>query len=101
DLKYVDTYTFNASVMNTVLTMKTNRKAYIKALGITTVDIWQSLSNDVNAFREVEHNLPPSKDGLRRKVTQYAKEGYMAIISDKFGMQNALKVKEKEQMALL
>ncbi|SNB06532.1 conserved hypothetical protein [Flavobacterium psychrophilum] len=101
DLKYVETYTFNASVMNTVLTMKTNRKAYIKALGITTVDIWQSLSNDVNAFREVEHNLPPSKDGLRRKVTQYAKEGYMAIISDKFGMQNALKVKEKEQMALL
>ncbi len=101
DLKYVEQYTYNASVLNTVLLMKTNRKAYIKALGVTSVDIWQSLSNDVNSFREVEHNLPPSKDGLRRKVTEYDKKGYISVISGKHLTKNAKKVKAKEQLALL
>ncbi len=101
DLKYVEQYTYNASVLNTVLLMKTNRQAYIKALGVTSVDIWQSLSNDVNSFREVEHNLPPSKDGLRRKVTEYDKKGYISVISGKHLTKNAKKVKAKEQLALL
>ena len=70
DLKYVEQYTYNASVLNTVLIAKTNRKDYIRAQGAINIDIWQSLSNDVNAFREVAHNLPTTKDSLRRKVTQ-------------------------------
>lgn len=101
ELPLVKLYTYNASVLNTVLTMKNNRKQYLKALGNTKVDIWSSLSKDVNAFRDVEHNLPTTKDSLRYKVTKYAKEGYSAIISGKFGMQNALKVKEREQEALI
>lgn len=101
ELKYVEQYTYNASVLNTVLTMKTNRKEYIKGQGATSIDIWQSLSNDVNAFREVDHNLPATKDGLRRKVTQYAKEGYICLISGKHVVKNAKKVKAKEQLALL
>ncbi|MFB0912581.1 MAG: hypothetical protein QMA97_05330, partial [Glaciecola sp.] len=38
---------------------------------------------------------------MRYKATKYAKEGYASIISGKYGMQNALKVKEKEQEALI
>ena len=101
DLKYVELYTYNASVINTVLVAKTNRKDYIRAQGAINIDIWQSLSNDVNAFREVAHNLPATKDSLRRKVTQYQKEGYIALISGKLITQNAIKVKTKEQTALL
>ena len=101
ELDIVETYTYNASVLNTVLIMKNNRKQYLKALGCSSVDIWDSLSRDVNAFREVPHNLPTTKDSLRYKATKYAKEGYSSIISGKFGMKNALKVKEKEQEALL
>lgn len=101
ELDIVETYTYNASVLNTVLIMKNNRKQYLKALGCSSVDIWDSLSRDVNAFREVPHNLPTTKDSLRYKATKYAKEGYSSIISGKFGMKNALKVKEKEQKALL
>ncbi|MES2238896.1 MAG: hypothetical protein V4497_01425 [Bacteroidota bacterium] len=101
ELDTVEQYTYNASVLNTVLTMKNNRKQYLKSLGETSVDIWDSLSRDVNAFREVEHNLPTTKDSLRYKVNKYAKEGYTGLISGKFGMQNALKVKEREQEALL
>jgi hypothetical protein len=91
DLKYVEQYTYNASVLNTVLTAKTNRKDYIRAQGAVNIDIWQSLSNDVNAFREVTHNLPTTKDSLRRKVTQYQKEGYFSLISGKLITQNAIK----------
>ncbi len=101
DLDTIELYVYQASVLNTVLLMKNNRKQYLKALGCTSVDIWDSLSKDVNAFREVEHNLPTTKDSLRYKVTKYAKEGYSGIISGKFGKKNALKVKEREQEALI
>ncbi|WP_395060065.1 hypothetical protein [Flavobacterium sp.] len=91
DPEYVIQYTHNASVLNTVLVAKTNRKDYIRAQGAINIDIWQSLSNDVNAFREVAHNLPTTKDTLRRKVTQYQKESYASLISGKLITQNAIK----------
>ncbi|MEB3380303.1 hypothetical protein [Flavobacterium psychrophilum] len=100
-LEYVELYTYNASVLNTVLTVKMNRKEYIKSLGVTSIDIWDSLSRDVNAFRDVPHNLPVNRDALRRKVTQYQREGYVSIISGKHTTKNAIKVSTKEQLALL
>lgn len=101
DDKLIEQYTYNASILNAVLKMKTNRKAYAKALGVTKLDIWQGLSNDVNAFREVAHNLPATKGGLRRKTTQYQKEGYAALISGKLANNNSRKVSTKEQKALI
>lgn len=97
----VDVYTYNASVMNAVLAAKKNRKQYIKATGSQNIDLWQSLSNDVNSFKEVPHDLPTTRDSLRYKVTRYAKEGYSSIISGKFGSKNYLKVKTPEQKSLL
>ena len=108
DLEKIEEYTYNSSVLNTVVKMKSNRKEYAKAHGFTKVDIWQSLSNDVNAFREVPHTLPPSKDGLRRKATAYSKalffsksEAYKTVISGKLQTANAKKVVDKKQMAML
>lgn len=101
DLEMVEQYTYNASVLNTVLIMKENRKAYAKALGCTSIDIWDSLSRDVNAFREVAHNLPATKDTLRRKATIYAKEGYASLISGKLNNKSARKAKTEEQTALI
>jgi hypothetical protein len=101
DPAFIERYAYQASVLNTVIIMKNNRKQYLKALGCNTVDIWKSLSRDVNAFQEVEHKLPTTKDSLRYKVNLYAKEGYSGLISDKIGLRNALKVKVKEQVALL
>jgi len=101
DPAVIQKYVFQASVLNTVLLMKTNRKQYLKTLSCTTVDIWESLSRDVNAFTEVDHKLPTTKSSLRFKVNKYVKEGYASIISDKFGTQNALKLKEREQEALI
>lgn len=97
----IEIYTYNASVLNTVLKLKTNRKAYAKALGVTKLDIWESLAKDVNAFRDVNHNLPSTSRGLRMRVDDYLKKGYLAIISGKLQNQNASKLKQIEQMALV
>lgn len=101
DVKLMETYTYNASVMNAVIACKTNRKAYIRALGATQIDIWQSLTNDVNAFREVEHNLPTTSRGLRIRYNDYIKNGYISFVSGRLQNNNAAKVKDDDQMALL
>lgn len=101
DPAFIERYTYNASMLNTVIRLKANRKAYAKALGCTSIDIWESLAKDVNAFREVEHSLPSTSRGLRMKVADYAKYGYAALVSGRLHNQNAAKVREDEQMALL
>ncbi len=102
DPEVIELYTYNASVLNAVITCKTNRKAYIKTLaGGLQVNIWESLSKDVNAFQEVKHDLPTTPTTLRHKVTKYIKEGYDAIISKKYGTRNAASVKNEKQWALL
>jgi hypothetical protein len=101
DLKLIETYTYNASVLNAVIKCKDNRKAYIKALGATQIDLWQSLTNDVNCFREVEHALPTTSRGLRIRYNEYVKHGYVSLISGRLQNSNASKVKDDDQMALI
>lgn len=101
DLKLIETYTYNASVLNAVINCKTNRKAYIRALGGVQVDMWQSLSNDVNCFREVEHALPTTSRGLRIRYNEYLKNSYVSLISGRLQNQNASKVKDNDQLALI
>lgn len=101
DPEVIELYTYNASVLNAVIECKTNRKAYAKALGGVKLNIWESLSRDVNAFNDVAHDLPTTPTSLRHKVTKYTKNGYNAIISKKYGNRNKAKVKETQQFALL
>lgn len=101
DLKLIETYTYNASVMNAVINCKANRKAYVKALGAVQIDMWDSLSKDVNCFREVEHNLPTTSRGLRIRYNEYIKNSYVSFISGRLQNQNASKVKDDDQMALI
>lgn len=98
----IELYTYNASVLNAVIEVRNKRKMYAKSLGITgQFDIWQSLSNDVNAYQDVRHDLPTTKDSLRHKVNRYVKEGYSAVISGKYGKRNAAKVKDNQQLAMI
>lgn len=98
----IELYTYNASVLNAILEVRSKRKIYARSLGITgQFDIWQSLSNDVNAFQGVKHDLPTKKDSLRHKVNRYIKEGYQSIISGKYGLRNAASVVTPEQYAII
>ncbi len=101
DLKLIETYTYNASILNAVLLLKENRKNYAKALGSKNINIWETLSKDVNAFREVEHNLPATTRGLRIAVAKYLEFGYAGLVSGRLQNQNASKLKEDKQLALI
>ncbi len=99
DLKLIDQYTYNASVLNTVLKVKRNRKEYARAIGNVKIRIWESLSLDVNHFKEVPHNLPTTPGGLRYKANKYAKAlkdsqqaAYETLISRKLMNKNASKI---------
>jgi len=99
--KLIEQYTYDASVLNTVLAVKKNRGAYARALGVTSFDIWQTLSNDVNAFTEVPHKLPTNKDALRKKAEKFRKHKYISVVSGKLQNINASRVRKDEQKALL
>lgn len=78
-----------ASVLDAVLEVRTRRKAYKSALGVVGLDMWQSLSNDVNALRHSGHFLPTTKEGLKRIAKAYRKNGFIALIP--VALQNANK----------
>ncbi|MBS1535342.1 MAG: hypothetical protein JST78_09710 [Bacteroidetes bacterium] len=101
DTKLVEEYTYNASVLNTVIKIKENRKNYMRALGATNINIWESLSADVNSFREVAHTLPSSSRGLRMKYNEYLSCGYSALISGKLTNKNASKLNADERQKAL
>lgn len=87
-------YTYNASVLNAVGEVLENRRALRKAMGGSLGNIWQVLSQEVNAFKEVAHTLPVSYDGLRKKFDKYKKSGYESLVSGRRGNDNARKVDE-------
>lgn len=101
DPKVIQTYTYNASVMNAVIACKGNRKGLMRAHGKLQIDIWETLSGDVNCFREVAHNLPTTSRGLRIRYNEYVKHGYVSLISGRLQNSNAAGLKGEEQTALL
>lgn len=100
-LDLVEAYTLQASTIQTILKVKANRTAYARALGVKRLDIWSSLSRDVNNFRKVDHRLPTHKNSLRKKVKAFTDFGYEGLISKKLQNQNAKKITKKEQKAII
>lgn len=100
EYKHIVEYTANASVLNAVIATMANRKALRKALGGSTVGIWETVFKEVELMREkVPHTLKvPS---LKRTIAAYKKDGYVALISGKLGNQNTAKLKHENQVALL
>ncbi|MEC4003967.1 hypothetical protein OX283_004810 [Flavobacterium sp. SUN052] len=99
--KMVEIYTNNASVLNTVVKIKKNKKSYEDYVDGKINNIWETLSNDVNAFNDVPHKLPKSSRALRTQIEKYLKQGYSAIIDKRLDNKNASKIKDNEQTSLI
>lgn len=97
----IELYVDNASVLNTCIKVKAERKNYARAIGGVKLDIWKSLSNDVNGFTEVEHDLPTTPGSLRYKLSQYVKNEYESLISKHYGNQRAAKVASEDQSVVI
>lgn len=91
----IEEYTSNASVLNAVRIVKDKRTSFRSLLNASCRDIWKTLSVEVNAFNEVNHTLPVTADGLRKKYRAYEKEGYSVLVNGRRNNQNAKKVSEK------
>jgi hypothetical protein len=95
-------YSVNAEVLNAVKRITNDRVALRKALGGSTKNIWPNLAEHVSTIKaSTGHTLPDNPRRLNKKLQEYKRSGYVALISGKWLNNNAKKVAEKEQEAAL
>ena len=93
-------YIINASVLNTCIRLYENTKAIKRTMG-ERYD-WDKMATAVKILREqLGHTLPESTLRFRKKVNQYKRDGYISLISGKFGNQSARKVDYKTEQLIL
>lgn len=86
-------YTVNARVLNALQDMFNTQKAMRRACNNNTPIIWSNIFRASEELRETyHHTLPKSEARLRDKMREYAKTGYVCLISGKFGNTNTLKI---------
>lgn len=93
-------YMVNASVLNTCIRLY-DRAATAQRLFGASYD-WSRMSKVIESLREqFGHTLPTSVLRFRRKVSDYRKYGYKALLSGKYGNQSARLLTKKEERVLL
>ncbi len=86
-------YIVNARVLNALQDMFNTQKAMRRACNNNTPIIWSNIFRASEELRETyHHTLPKSEARLRDKMREYAKTGYVCLISGKFGNTNTLKI---------
>lgn len=101
----INEYTANASTLNAIIRLLSKNAATRKSLGGKT-KIGQIYINiilpSLQAFKaNWGHTLPKSERQLREVINRFKIHGYEGIISGKDGNNNAAKIQETDQMALL
>lgn len=95
-------YTMNASVLNAIIMLVSDRSLFIKGLNGSTLRVWPEISQELNMTQEeVGCKLPRNHTVLKRIVEKYKTGGYASLISGKFCNNNARKNKKFEQEALI
>ncbi len=89
----IEEYTLNASILDLLRDGLVEQKTYRKRLGNSTPINWEGIRRTSEMLRkEFGHTLPKSEACLRRKVSEYMKEGFGCLISKKLDNSSALKV---------
>ena len=93
-------YVVNASVLNCCIRLYERASTAQKLFGGKYN--WDQMAKAIEALREeYGHTLPSSTLRFRKKVNEYKKEGYVCLISGKFGNQCARKVDYKTERLIL
>ncbi|OYP58477.1 hypothetical protein CIL02_13860, partial [Prevotella sp. P3-122] len=93
-------YVVNASVLNTCIRLYERAATAQKLFGGKYN--WEQMAKAIEALREeYGHTLPASTLRFRKKVNEYKKEGYVCLISGKFGNQSSRKVDWKTERLIL
>lgn len=101
DVKKIEEYTMNASVLNTAGRIYDARYRLRKELRHEVNDIWGIIANEVNRFKiESGHTLPENEQYLRKLYNRYKKSGYAELVSKKHKNSNARKVFDETEQLL-
>ncbi len=86
-------YTLNARVLNALTAMANGQRAAHRAGNNNTPVIWENVMKESERLRDAYgHTLPRNEASLRRKMREYARDGYACLVSGKFGNSSALKI---------
>lgn len=86
-------YTLNARALNALTAMANGQRAAHRAGNNNTPVIWASVTRECERLRDAYgHTLPRNEASLRRKMREYARDGYACLVSGKFGNSSALKI---------
>ncbi|OJV30479.1 MAG: hypothetical protein BGO32_08790 [Bacteroidetes bacterium 37-13] len=93
----ISKYTINASVLNALAALRTNRETMTKRLGNPRRDLTAGLAADCADFNNVlklkhnglQHNLPKNARKLNDKLNRYIREGYNCLIDGRANNTNA------------
>lgn len=99
----IDEYTRNASVLNVLYGKMQRRVAYNHAHGNGKVEQqWETAREWSEGLRAGwGHTLPNSAKSLQKKMAEYRKGGYAALINGRIGNSNSLKLDPMAQRRLV
>lgn len=105
----ISQWTINVSVLKAFAKLKQARETMHKRMGNSSRGLWPGLIADLTAFNEIlklkyneiVHSLPLSERRLRPDLKGLATEGYDYFVHGGIGSQNAAKVAEPRQKAIL
>ena len=90
----------NASVINTCIRLYDRAKTAQRLMGKDYQ--WEKMSAAIESLREqYGHTLPTSPHRFRKKVAEYRRDGYAALISGKFGNQSARIMTAREERVIV
>ncbi|MCR5394193.1 MAG: hypothetical protein K6E86_02200 [Bacteroidales bacterium] len=96
----VNEYVVNASVLNTCIKLYDRAQAAQRLFGGKYN--WDQMGAVLEILKkEYGHTLPTSGLRLRKRVNEYKSNGYVALISGKYGNQSARKVDQKTERLIL
>lgn len=103
-------YTMQARVLDAVIKLRANRSEMTIGAGSTRLNLWDRISALVNELQDIRmsngevkylHKLPTSGKTLKRKLDQYEREGYAALVNKNHGNTAAKKVNTDEAEAVM
>ncbi|MBK9292594.1 MAG: hypothetical protein IPM52_13360 [Bacteroidetes bacterium] len=104
--KNVAEYVANAQMLDVLARVSTQSVQFIKALNGNNRQLWPNLAAAVARLApQTGHNLPENPARLRQKVMAWAQatgnDRYAMLVPNKYGNDNARKLRQQEQESLL
>ncbi|PKQ69358.1 hypothetical protein BZG01_00020 [Labilibaculum manganireducens] len=91
--KAIQEYCTNASFLNALLKVESNKGSQRRALGGSARGIWEKLASVVDRLKdEYPHTLPANSRRLKDRLKAYKKDGYMSLVHKNYCNDNSRKV---------